>query len=581
MVDLTHATDAAAVIREHALATPARTAVIVVDDMERADGATHWTYAQLDTEARRIGAWLQSRYPEGTRALLLHPTGFAFAAAYLGCLYAGVVAVPAPLPGRYRHERSRVTHIARNAAVSVALTDTANLPGIREWVETEGLTGTRLLATDGACLPEAGSWTPPARSHSTVAMLQYTSGSTGDPKGVVVRHGNLLHNVEGQRRAFGLTARDRLGGWIPHYHDMGLLGQLLPSLMLGGTCVLMRSGAFLKRPYHWLLMIDKYDVTWSAAPNFAYELCCAKVTDGQLAGLDLSRWRIAGNGSEPIDTAVLDAFAKRFAPAGLRDDALCPCYGMAEATVFVSGAAQRRPLVTTVDVESLTQRRFVPAEAGTELVSCGTPRDYDVVIADPWTGEALPPDGVGEIWLRGPSVAREYWRDDIETDRVFTPEGYLRTGDLGALHDGELYVTGRSREAVTVAGRHLYPQDLERKLRARHPELAGVGAVFTAPLGEAGDEHTVVVTHEVNGRPEAAALGRLADAVRQTLAEELGVPDACVVLLRRGTVRRTTSGKIQRVAMRRSFLDGELTALHADHLPPAKDAPRPRGREAA
>ncbi|MGW1373632.1 fatty acyl-AMP ligase [Streptomyces sp. NPDC002446] len=562
-------------IREHALSTPDRTAVIFVDDVERDDGATRWSYAQLDAEARKIGSWLRARFPVGDRVLLLYPTGFAFAAAYVGCLYAGMAAVPAPLPGRYRHEQARVSGIARNAAISATLTDTESLPDVMGWAEAEGLTGTPVLATDSGALPDAGAWTPEEPDRRTLAMLQYTSGSTGEPKGVMVSHDNLLHNVDSQRRAFGLTSEARLGGWIPHYHDMGLLGQILPALMLGGSCVLMRSSAFLRRPHHWLQMIDKYDVHWSAAPDFAYELCCAKVTDEQLAGLDLSRWRIAANGSERVGTATLDAFAKRFAPAGLRDDALCPCYGMAEATVFVSGEAHRKAMVTTVDAERLQQHRFVPAKVGADLVSCGTPRDYDVLIVDPRTGEALAPGGIGEIWLRGPSLAKEYWRNDSANERAFLPDGYLRTGDVGTLHDGELYVTGRLEELVTVPGRTLYPQDIERELRARHPGLTGVGAAFTVPLAGPGTEEALVVTHEVAGRPAEDVLRRLALGIGQTVTHEFGVPLGGVALLRRGGVRRTTSGKIQRVPMRRLFLDGELDVMYADYAPQLADALRP------
>jgi acyl-CoA synthetase (AMP-forming)/AMP-acid ligase II len=577
MVDLPHATDAAAVIREHALTTPERTAVILVDDVERTDGDTRWSYAQLDAEARKIGSWLRARYPVGTRVLLLYPTGFDFAAAYVGCLYAGVAAVPAPLPGRYRHEQARVTGIARNAAVSAALTDAENLPDVLAWVDGEGLTGTRVLATDSAGLADPGaSWTPQTLDQRTLAMLQYTSGSTGDPKGVTLTHGNLLHNVDSQRRAFEMSAGTRLGGWIPHYHDMGLLGQILPALLLGGTCVLMRSSTFLKRPHHWLKVIDKYDIHLTAAPNFAYELCCSRVSDEQLAGLDLSRWRVAVNGSEPIDTAVLDAFAKRFAPAGLRDDVLCPCYGMAEATVFVSGAAFRKAVVTTVDVNRLRENRFVPAESGADLVGCGVPRDCDLLIVDPRTGEPLEPGGIGEIWLRGPSVGTAYWGDTPATERAFVPGGYLRTGDLGTLHDGELYVTGRLAETVTVYGLHLYPQDIERRLREHHPELASVGAAFTVPLARPGaePEEVLVVTHEVTGRPAEEVLRRLADGIKETVDREFGVPVGGVALLRRGAVRRTTSGKIQRVAMRGLFLDGELSPLYADYEPPVTDALR-------
>ncbi|MEU3135250.1 fatty acyl-AMP ligase [Streptomyces sp. NPDC006854] len=580
MADLPHATSAAAVIREHALSTPKRTAVIFVDDVERPDGATRWSYADLDAEARKIGAWLAARYPVGTRALLLYPTGFDFAAAYAGCLYAGVVAVPAPLPGRYRHEQERVNGIARNAAASLVLTDGENLPEVRTWAQTRGF-GARVVATDGGALPDPGSWTPREPDRGTVAMLQYTSGTTGRPKGVVLSHGNLLHNVDSQRRAFQLTADVRLGGWLPLYHDMGLLGQLLPALLLGATCVLMRPSAFLQRPHHWLRLISDYDVYSSAAPNFAYELCCARVTDEQLAGLDLSRWRIVSNGSERIDIATLDAFAKRFAPAGLRDDALCPCYGMAEATVFVSTTARRKAVVTTVDTDELERHRFVPAEAGVELVSCGTPHDYGVLIVDARTGEEAAPGEIGEIWLRGPSLAREYWNNPSATEHAFLRSGYVRTGDLGTVHENELYVAGRLQEVLTVGGRHLHPQDVERELRARYPELAFAGAAFTVPTAGLVPEEALVVTHEVHGRPAEERLRALADGIRQTVARKFAVPVGGVCLLRRGGVRRTTSGKIQRVVMRRLFLDEELNVLYADHEPDVTQVLSARRRKRA
>jgi acyl-CoA synthetase (AMP-forming)/AMP-acid ligase II len=579
MIDLQPATSAAALISEHARSTPERTALIFVDDVERDDGATRWSYAQLDAEARRISSWLRTRFPMGDRVFLLYPTGFDFVAAFVGCLYAGMVAVPAPLPGQYRHERLRLRGIANNAMVSATLTNTENLSAVTEWAEAEGLTDILLLATDSGDLADVGSWTQEELDHETLAMLQYTSGATGEPKGVMVSHGNILHNVDSQRRALGVTAETLAGGWLPLYHDMGLLGQTLPGLMLGGGCVLMRPATFLKQPHNWLRMIDKYDISASAAPNFAYELCCARVTDEQLAGLDLSRWRVAATGSEPVDAATLAAFAKRFAPAGLRDDVLFPCYGLAETTLFVSGSANRRAVVTKVDADRLKQHQFVPAEVGADLVSCGTPHDFDVLIADTQTGEELAPDGIGEIWLRGPSVSKGYWRNDSAAKRAFAPDGYLRTGDLGTLHDGELYVTGRLEEMVIVHGRNLYPQDIERELRAQCAELAGVGAAFTVSLAEAGTEEILVVTHEINGRLAEDRLRQLAVEIRQTVAREFGVPLGGVGLLRRGEVRRTTSGKIQRVVMRQRFLDGGLNTVYADYEPQVANALRLRRTE--
>ncbi|MFI6762699.1 fatty acyl-AMP ligase [Micromonospora sp. NPDC050417] len=576
MIDLSLTTSAAAAIREHARLAPERTALILVNDMERDDGDLRWSFAQLDAEARKIGAWLRARYRVGERVLLLYPTGFDFAAALVGCLYAGMVAVPAPPPARYRHERSRVRGIARNAEVSATLTDTANLPTVVEWAQAAGLTDIALLATDSGAVPDAGSWTPENLDHETLAIIHYTSGTTGEPVGAMISHGNLLHNVESQRRACSLTTETRLGGWVPLYHGLGLFGQLLPALLVGGGCVLMRPAAFVRHPHHWLRMIDEYDIYSSAAPDFAYEMCRAKVTDSQLAALDLSRWRISANGAERVHVETLEAFTKRFAPAGLRDDVVCPSYGMAEATLLVSAAPFRRAVVTRVDEHALERLLFTPAEAGAAVVSCGTPRDTEVMIADPATGEPLPPGAVGEIWLRGPCVAKGYWRDDAAADLAFTHSGYVRTGDLGTMHDGELYVTGRMAELLSVDGRNLYPQEIERALRAEHPGLGIIGAVFTVPLGEPGLGDALVVTSEINGRPSEDGLRQLAVGIRQTITREFGLRPAGIVLLRRGGVLRTTSGKVQRPAMRQLFLDGELGGVYADYEPLVADMLRSR-----
>ncbi|GAB3838669.1 fatty acyl-AMP ligase [Micromonospora andamanensis] len=567
MMDMSLTANAAAAIRAHARSTPERTALIIVDDLEGDGGDRRVSFAQLDAEARRIGAWLQARYPVGERVLLLYPTGFDFAAALVGCLYAGMVAVPAPLPGRYPHERSRALRIAENASVSALLTDTTHHDTVLAWAQAVGLTDPPLLATDSDVVPDADSWSPRELDRDALAVLQYTSGATGEPRGVMVSHGNLLHNVESQRRAFGLTAQTRLGGWVPLHHAMGLFGHLLPALMVGGGCVLMHPAAFIRHPHRWLSMIDRYDLYASAAPDFAFEMCRARVTDSQLSGLDLSRWRIAINGAERIHAETVAAFVARFTSAGLRDDVVCPSYGLSEATLFVSADPFRRPVVTWVDERGLEQQRFVPAEAGAALVSCGTPRDVEVLIADPATGEALSPGSVGEIWLRGPSVSRGYWRDDAPNGTTSTADGYVRTGDLGTLHEGELYVTGRTAELLAVDGRCLYPQEIERTLRAQVPGLGIISAVFTVPLAGPGSEHALVVVSEVNGRPSEDRLRHLADEISRTLTREFGISPGTTVLLRRGGVRRATSGKVKRPAMRRLFLDGELDAVHSDRAP--------------
>ncbi|HET9381763.1 MAG TPA: fatty acyl-AMP ligase [Streptomyces sp.] len=570
-------------LRRHAAERPGRTALTFVHDPGAPDGARTLDYAALDTEARRVASWLQERCAPGDRVMLLHPPGLPFATAFLGCLYAGVVAVPSPMPGQFQHQQRRVTGIAADAGVRVALTDTGQLAEARAWAGTEGL-GIDVTASDTDGFGDAGQWREPPATARDLVLLQYTSGSTGDPKGVMVDHGNLLHNADSLRGALGLTEDTNFGGWIPLYHDMGLMGQLLPGLFLGSHCALMSPMAFLKRPHQWLALIDDYDLGYSAAPNFAYELCLRRVTDAQREKLDLSRWRFAANGSEPIQASTLRDFAARFAPAGFRAEALAPCYGMAEATVYVSGRAGRPPRVERVDPGALEKHVLEPATpAGPvrELVGCGDAPDFDVRIVDPADHRVLPDGSTGEIWLRGPSVATGYWGRPDATDATFrarTADGdgpYLRTGDLGALLDGELYVTGRSKDLLIVHGRNLYPHDIEHELRLTHAPLATLaGTAFTVPV----PHEEIVVLHEVRGRFTEEQYRELAVEMRATVSREFGVRPAGLVLLRPGAVRKTTSGKVQRSEMRGLFLQGALAPLYEDLDPAVRDAVAEAGR---
>lgn len=576
---LEHASSITAILRRNADVFGDKEAVTLVRDR----GATTLSHAALDRAARAIAAWLQARCASGDRVLLLYPVGVDFAAAFAGCLYAGMIAVPSPMPDRHLQQRRRVDAITRDAGVAAVLTDGGNHKVVTEWLANAGLGPIPCLATGGTEPDDPERWRQPAVDRNTLMLLQYTSGSTGEPKGVMISHDNVLHNVDAFVAGLGIRPETRFGGWIPLYHDMGLLAQLLPALLLGSSAVLMTPNSFVMRPHTWLRMIDEHDLGFSAAPNFAYELCQRRITDDQIAGLDLSRWRFAANGSEPVQGATLRGFARRFAAAGFREDAFAPCYGMAEATVYISGRAGRPPHICAADAELLAQDRLAPAAEGRparQIVGCG-PAHLDICIVDPATCRRLPDGEIGEIWLRGLSIGRGYWNQPEVTAATFqaiTSEGdtgYLRTGDLGTVIAGEVYITGRHKEMLIVHGRNLYPQDIEHEVRAQHPELATrLGAVFS--VSPPDDEDAVVVTHEVQGNHPDERLRAIAVSIKSTVIREFGVRVAGVVLLRAGTIERTTSGKIRRRAMRERFLANRLEVVH-EHLEPELHALRPAG----
>ncbi|MFD3842587.1 fatty acyl-AMP ligase [Streptomyces sp. NPDC058642] len=555
-----------------------RTALVFSADPLRAEADETLTYGELDRAARRVAALLQERFTVGDRLLVLHPSGPGFARSLLGCMYAGMVPVPAPPPdGPQRKQAGRLAAIARDAGAVGALAEGTDLEALASWAKEQELPGMSVLAPDSAAdeLPAANRWRPPPADPHALAFLQYTSGSTAAPKGVMVDHANLLANAEILAAISGMGAERPVGGWLPLYHDFGLIGLLLTPLVLGGRSVLMPPMAFLKRPHTWLTLIDRHGIDFSPAPNFAYDLCVQRITDEELARLDLSRWRCAVNGAEPVQAATVEAFTRRFAAAGLRPEAMLPGYGMAETTLVVCGdRPARRAVITEVDAAAFERGELLPPATGAavhRIVSSGPAEYLDVRIIDADAGRVLPDGRVGEIWVRGPNVARGYWGRPEETRRVFdavTPDGesgFLRTGDLGILHEGELYVTGRSKELIIIRGRNLYPQDLEAATRQAHPALeGGVGAAFSVPV----PEEEVVVVREYRARPaEPDELARAVAGVRDRLTREVGVPAHNVVLVPPGTVSRTTSGKIQRRLLRRRFLGGELEILHAELSP--------------
>ncbi|MFC4063274.1 fatty acyl-AMP ligase [Planomonospora corallina] len=560
------------------------------------------TFAELDARARSIGAWLAGQRMEDRTVLLLHPAGLEFLAAFLGCLYSRVVAVPSPLPQTDPRALERAEGIIKDADVRLVLTDAANRDALTAWLREAGLDGAvECVATDTLALPSPQEWTEPEIGPDTLAYMQYTSGSTSEPRGVMLTHANLLHNENEIWRAIGSPTTGVGAGWLPHYHDMGLIGMLLQPIYAGGDLYFASPIDFVMRPALWLEMISRYRAEYTVAPNFAYEWCAARVTDEQAAGLDLSCLKFALNGAEPVRTATLRTMVRRFGPAGFSERAWAPAYGMAEATLVITATpVGHGPLIRRFDAAALERHEAVPAETGVELVGCGRPITMTVDIVDPETREPLGEGRVGEIWVRGGSVARGYWQREEATRDAFAGrtaagEGpFLRTGDLGFTLDGELYVTGRIKDVVIVKGRNLYPQDLEEAARGVHPALGAAAAFGFSPededgAGPSGGEQVVVVqevrrerlrkqggenasAEDAADAAEAGAAGQgagdpvagLARRVQAELARAFGVGAVNVVLVERGGVGKTTSGKIQRSRTREMLLTGLLPVVHAE-----------------
>jgi len=529
------------------------------------------TYLELDRQARAIGAWLQSEDLVGERALLVYPPGAEFIAAFFGCLYAGVVAVPV-FPPRPNRSMNRIQAIARDAEARVALTTQSVFQRVRRLIqETADL---RQLVWQPTCdLPEGieHKWEAPHIHGDTLAFLQYTSGSTGTPKGVMLSHTNLVHNSALIAHAFEHTRSGSGVFWLPNYHDMGLIGGILQPMYVGRPNVLMSPMSFLQKPFRWLSAISRFRGTTSGGPNFAYDLCVRKITPEQRATLDLSSWRVAFNGAEPVWADTLREFSEAFAPCGFRPKAFYPCYGMAEATLMVSGGyVFEPPVIRHFDGEALGENRAVRVNAdhpqARALVGCGRNLpDQQIVIADPETETRCEAGRIGEIWVSGPSVAHGYWRKKPASQATFraklrdTDEGpFLRTGDLGFLDDGELFVTGRIKDLIIIRGVNCYPQDIERTVQRCHARLrADSGAAFAL---EFKDGTRLVIAQEVE-RHRHGGLEEICRAIRQAVAAEHDLQVHEILLLKAGSIPKTTSNKIQRNECRKRYLKDELTIV--------------------
>ncbi len=558
-------------LQSRSLQQPHKLAFTFLADGEKEEA--HLTYEELDLRAKAIAASLQARVSVGERALLLYPSGLEYIAAFFGCLYAGVIAIPVYPPKR-NQKMSRLEAIVTDANATLALTVTPLLDNIQErFAKHPKLARLSCLATDSIASNQASNWQKTDLQRHTIAFLQYTSGSTGTPKGVIVSHKNLLNNSEYIKTAFQLTPKSVSVSWLPIFHDMGLIDGILQPLYTGFHGVLMSPDAFVRKPLRWLQAISHYGATHSGGPNFGYELCLEKIDIDQRATLDLKYWLTAYSGAEPIRSETLKRFSKFFAPCAFEDQFFYPCYGMAETTLMVSGGSvESKPAYLRVQANELEKNQIVVADNDSqdfrELVGCGrTWLDAKVVIADPETLNKTSSDQVGEILVSGASVAQGYWNKPEETKKTFqayladTGEGpFLRTGDLGFIRNGELFITGRIKDLIIIRGRNHYPQDIELTVEQSNLALRpSCGAAFTVEVN--GEEELVIVQEVKREHLRKIDVDEISRCIRRAVVEEYELQVYEVVLIKTTLIPKTSSGKIQRSACKQKYLNGEFEMI--------------------
>lgn len=551
--------------------SPYETAYIFLQDGEHE--SERLTYQQLNTNAKCIAAYLQSQDAKNKRALLLYQPGLDFIAAFLGCIYSGVVAVPVCPPKRNRRF-DLYQAIARDSEAELVLTTSNILNKLdKKSLDESKLLQLNYIVTDKIPISLATNWYSSLLSEKTLAFLQYTSGSTGTPKGVMISHENLLHNQQLICDAFSHTDKSVILGWLPFHHDMGLVGNLLQPLYLGRPCILMPPMAFISKPSRWLQAISRYRATTSGGPNFSYDLCVRKITSGQMKNLDLSCWKVAFNGAEPINANTLSKFASVFAPYGFDIKSFYPCYGMAETTLIVTGGLiTSTPKFKSNNEDNLEEsKQEVNQNLNTStkkvLVGCGsTLGDQKIKIVDPENLCECSPNEIGEIWISGKSVSKGYWNKKDETIKAFNAYldigngPFFRTGDMGFIHQGELYVTGRLKELIIIRGKNYYPNDIELTIQKSNPSIfTDTSAVFDIDIE---NEKKVIVVQEVQRNfihkiDISNTIADIRESVLQTY--ELRIDD--IVLVKPGSIPKTSSGKVQRFACRDNFMSKSLKLI--------------------
>lgn len=532
-----------------------------------------YTYADLDRQARAIAVQLQQL--RGERALLLYPQGAEVVAAFCGCMYSGVIAIPVPPPdaGRMKRTLPRLREIIKDAEASLVLSTGRIIELVRDsGLEFPEFDSMRWMDTTEVDEALADQWQDPQVDKDTLAYLQYTSGSTSTPKGVMLSHYNLIHHSAYLQRACGYGADGATVTWMPYFHDYGLVEGLIQPMYSGAPCYIMAPLAFVKRPLRWLQAISKYGATHSQAPNFAYDLCVRRIRESQKEGLDLSGWKSAGNAAEPINPRVMREFCEAFKDCGFAWETFSPAYGLAEATLLASSTPVGvAPTIVSLDAPSLERGHVKLADADSstvrETVSCGElVCETKVVIVNPDTFEVCDSDAIGEVWMADPGVAHGYWQRDEATRETFAAHvkggdgPFLRTGDLGFLQAGQLYITGRIKDLIIIRGTNHYPQDIEWTVQQVGPALRpDYGACFS--IIEDGEERLVVVQEVERSQQKTFDAAETIAEIRQAISEAHELQVYAIALVKSGNVLKTSSGKIQRRACCNRFMAGELDVI--------------------
>ncbi len=537
------------------------------------------TYAELDRRARMFAAALQKSAAPGERALLLYPSGLEFVIAFFGCLYAGVIAAPATVP-HMKRSTPRLQLMMDDAATHVACTTRRVHEKIAPLYESDGTFGeVSWFINEDAGENAPGGWQEPPLAANDIAFLQYTSGSTSAPKGVMISHFNLIRTIEDIVIGADLNKANALVSWLPIFHDMGLIYALLSSLYAGIPCYIMSPVAFLEKPIRWLAAISKYRATHTAAPNFAYDICVKKISEEEKAPLDLSSLKSALNAAEPVRLQTMKNFAAAFEQCGFKYQAFTPGYGLAEATVKVSTKKHgEMPAYCALDANEIEKNKLVFVDESHPNayfnVGCGWSNiGADIQIVNPQTGLIAPKDEMGEIWVKSDSVAQGYWNNpqaSAETfhARIAGHDGgpYLRTGDMGFIHNGELYIAGRIKDMIIIQGRNYYPQDIELTVETSDPALRpSCGAAFAVDDGT--HEHLIIVQEVKREHRKSENLKNVVNNIRMAVAKGHGLRASAVALIAPSTIEKTTSGKIQRHAAKDSFLHNSLDVLYEWRIP--------------